>query len=336
MAVNANTVETYTVANMIRDDLQEAYVMISPEETPFQQAIRRETADSTLFEWPVVQLASPSATNRVAEGESAPGNDAATTALRMSNYTQISDKVVEVSQTSQAVTAAANNIQRMSEQIVLKMKEMKRDMETMLTDNIAASAASSGNARQTAGFAAFIRTNVSFVAGGANPTLSGTTEGYPNAAATAGTTPIVFAEANLNTVIEACWNEGAQPSLIMVNGGNKRRISQAFVGNASRYKDTIDKTVVNSVDFYDSDFGELTVVPNRFMRTNNPGGSNNSYNVFVIDPEYAALAFLDPMQQKPLAETGHSIRTLVWCEYGLQVDNQKAHGIIRDTTNLLT
>lgn len=335
MGVNASTIETYA-NKVIKDDLQDAYNMISPEETPFLQAIREESASNTLFEWPVVELAAPSGTNRVAEGEAAPGNDAGTMAKRMSNYTQISDKVVEVSQTSQAVDAAAKNVQRMAEQVVLKIKEMKRDMETMLLDNIAASAASSGTARQTAGLPAFIRTNTSFVAGGADPTLSGTTEGFPNAAATGGTTPVVFAEATLNSVIEACWNQGAKPSIIMCNGGNKRRISSAFTGNSTRYKDAIDKKLVASIDFYDSDFGELTVVPNRFMRTNNPGGANNSYNVFILDPEYAALAFLDTMSQKPLAETGHSLRTLVWCEYGLQIDNEKAHGIIRDTKNTLT
>ena len=71
------------------------------------------------------------------------------------------------------------------------------------------------------------------------------------------------------------------------------------------------------------------------MRTNNPAGNNDSYNVFVMDPEYAAVAYLDPVQQKPLAETGHSISRLIWAEYGLQVDNEKAHGIIRDTTNAI-
>lgn len=334
MAVNAETVETYD-NSVIREDLQEAYTMISPEETPFQQAIRQETASNTLFEWTVVELSAPDPANRVAEGEAAPGNDAGTLARRLSNYTQISDKVVEVSQTSQAVTAAAKNVQRLAEQVVIKMKEMKRDMETMLLDNVSASAASSGNARRTAGLPAFLRTNTAFGATGADPTLSGGTEGFPNAAATAGT-PTVFGEASLNSIIEECWNEGASPSIIMCNGGNKRRISSAFTGNSTRYKDSIDKKLVASIDFYDSDFGELTVVPNRFMRTNNPGGANNSYNVFVLDPEYAALAFLDTMQQKPLAETGHSLRTLVWCEYGLQVDNEKAHGIIRDTNNALT
>ena len=332
MPVNANTVETYDTS-LIREDLQEAYTMISPEETPFQGAVRRETADNTLFEWPVVELAAVDPANRVAEGESAPGNDAATLGLRLSNYTQISDKVVEVSHTSQAVNAAAQNIQRLSEQIVLKMKELKRDKETMLLDNVAASAASSGNNRQTAGLPAFLKTNTVFEAGGADPTLSGTTEGFPNAAATAGTTPVLFAESDLSDVIQQCWNEGGQPTLIMCNGGNKRRLSSAFTGNATRYKDAIDRRLVASVDFYDSDFGELTVVPNRFMRTNNPGGANNSFNVFVLDPQYAAIAYLDEVQQKPLAETGHGLRRLVWCEYGLQVDNEKAHGVIRDTTN---
>ena len=335
MAVNANTSETYD-NNLIREDLQEAYTMISPEETPFQQAVRREVASNTLFEWPVVELASTDSANRVAEGEASPGNDAPTLALRFSNYTQISDKVAEVSHTAQAVDAAANNVQRLSEQVVIKMKEMKRDKEVMLLSNVAATAGSSGTARVTAGLPAWLSTNTIFETGGADPTLSGTTEGFPNAAATAGTTPVVFAEADLNQLIEDIWTEGGEPTLIMVNSGNKRRISTAFTGNATRYKDTVDKAVVNSIDFYDSDFGELTVVPNRFQPTNNAGGANNSYNVFVLDPEYAAIAYLDEVQQKPLAETGHSMRTLVWCEYGLQIDNEKAHGVIRDTTNAIS
>jgi hypothetical protein len=337
MAVNANTSETYD-NTLIREDLQEAYTMISPEECPFQQAVRRETCTNTLFEWPVVELAAPVNNNRVMEGEASPGNDAPTLGRRLSNYTQISDKVAEVSHTAQAVDAAANNIQRLSEQIVIKMKELKRDKEVMLLSNVAAAAGSSGNARTSAGLPAFLRTNVVFESGGANPTLSGTTEGFPNAAATAGTAPVLFAEANLNKLIEDVWTQGGNPTLIMVNSGNKRRISQTFTGNSTRYKDTVDKTVVNSIDFYDSDFGELTVVPNRFQPVNNPGALASvwSYNVFVMDPEYAAIAYLDEVQQKPLAETGHSMRTLIWCEYGLQVDNEKAHGIRRDTNNLLS
>lgn len=339
MAVDANANETYDVT-VLREDLQEAYTMISPEEVPFISSVRTETASSTLFEWPVVELAALDYSNRVIEGDDAPGTDAPNNALRLSNYTQISDKKVKVSHSAQAVDAAAANVQKLAQQIVLKLKEFKRDQEGMLLDNVAAVPASSGNARGTAGLPAFLKTNTVFETAGVDPTLSGTTEGYPDAAATAASegtgASALFTEANLNALIEDIWEEGGQPSIIMCNSGNKRRISEAFTGNSTRYKDAVDKKLINSIDFYDSDFGELTVVPNRFMRTNNPGSNDDSYNVFVLDPEYAAVAYLDPVQQKPLAETGHSISRLIWAEYGLQVDNEKAHGIIRDTTNAIS
>ncbi len=334
MAVDANTNETYDVGVM-REDLQEEFTMISPEETPLLGAARTETTHNRLFEWPVVELAAVSYANRVAEGEDDPATDAPNNALRLSNYTQISDKKVSVSHTAEEVDAAARNIQRIEGQTMLKLKELRRDMEGMLTDNIAAAAGSSGTARQTAGLVAFLRTNTVFEAGGADPTLSGTTEGFPDAAVTAGTTGVLFTEDDLNDVIEDCWQEGGSPSLIMCNSGNKRRISEAFTGNSTRYKDAIDKKLVNSIDFYDSDFGEMTVVPNRFMRSNNPGGDDDSFNVFVLDPDYVAIAYLQTVQKKPLAETGHSIKELIWGEYGLQVDNEKAHGVVRDTTNAI-
>ena len=294
MAVTAGTSETYD-NSVIREDLQEAYTMISPEETPFQMAIGTKSVSNTLFDWPVVNLQAPDAANRVVEGDSDVANDTPTLAIRLGNYTQISDKVAEVSHTAQAVDAAAENVQRMSNQITLKLKELKRDKETMLLDNVPAGAGSSGVARQTAGLPAFLRTNTNRGATGADPTLSGTTEGVPNAGATAGTARL-FSEADLNSVIEDCWTAGAEPSLIMLNSGNKRRVSSAFTGNSTRYKDAIDKTLVASIDIYDSDFGELTVVPNRFMRTANAGGANNSFNVFVLDPEYARVAYLDEVQ----------------------------------------
>lgn len=335
MAVTAATSETYD-NTVIFEDLQDAYTMISPEETPFQQLAGRRDVTNTLFEWPVVDLAAPDDANRVIEGDSDVANDEPTLAVRLSNYTQISDKVAEVSQTAQAVDAAAKNIQRMTNQIVLKMKEMKRDKEVMLLSNVPALAGSSGNARQTAGFPAFLRTNTFRVTGGTDPTLSGTTEGFPDAAAGVGDTPVLLTEDALNDMIESCWNNGAEPTIIMVNSGNKRRISTSFTGNSTRYKDSIDKKLVAAIDFYDSDFGELTVVPNRFLPANDPdAGPATSYNVFIIDPEYVRVAYLDSVQQKPLAETGHSIRSLVWCEYGLQVDTEAAHGVVSDTTNLI-
>jgi hypothetical protein len=331
MGVNSNTNETYDVST-IREDLQDAMISISPTETPFMTAIGRKKATNTYFEWPVIDLAAP-ATNRVIEGEAAPANDAPTNATRLANYTQISDKVVEVSDTAEQVNGAGD-AQTVAKQIAYKLKELKRDMEVMLLSNVAASAGSSGGARATAGLAAFLRTNVDRSTGavdGANPTLSGTTDGYPNAAATDGSVR-ALTEALLKSVIADCWDNGAEPSIVLCGSAVKQKISSTFTGSATKYQDMTDKKSLSAaIDIYVSDFGTLQIVPTRFLQTRTANSETVAgRDVYVLDPNYARVAFLQETKQKPLARTGHSERRLISVEYGLQVDTEKAHGVIAD------
>lgn len=328
MAVNANTEKTYDVST-IREDLQDAYISISSTETPFQAAIGRKSVSNTYYEWPVVDLAAPT-TNRVLEGEAAPGNDAPTNANRMGNYTQISDKVVEVSDTADSVNGAAD-IQTVAKQVAFKLKELKRDMEVMLLSNVAANAGAAATARVTAGLPAFLTSNVSRGVGGANGTLSGTTSGYPNAAATDGTAR-ALTEQMLKDVIASCWNNGAEPSIVLCGSAVKQKISSTFTGSATKYQDMTDKKkLVAAIDIYVSDFGTLQIVPSRFLETRTVAARD----VFVLDPNYARMTFLQNVKQRPLARTGHSERRLISVEYGLQVDTEKAHGIIADINGAL-
>jgi hypothetical protein len=333
MAVLAKTFETYN-NSLIFEDLQNAYSMLSPTECPFQQAVGDSgTTSATNVEWPVVELNAVDPTNRVVEGEDAPATDDATNGVRLGNFTQISDKKVITSQTSEKVDAAGDNLQKIAKQVTFKLKELKRDKEVMLLQNIAASAGASGTARQAAGFPAFIRTNVSMGALGTNPTLSGISEGYPDVAAVSGTAR-AFTEDMFNGAIQLAWENGGDPTLVLVNANNKRIISETFVGNATRYKDTMDKKVMNAIDFYESDFGTLTIVPTRFMLPAD-GVGGTRYMVLGIDPEFVEIKYLDPVQEKPLADTGHNHKRLIWCEYTLQVDAEAAHFIIRDTNGVM-
>lgn len=332
MGVLAKTFETYH-NSLIFEDLQNAYSMLSPTECPFQQAVGTGSCDATNTEWPVVELNSVDPNNRVIEGEDAPDTDDPTNGMRRGNFTQISDKKVVTSQTSEVVDAAADNLQKIAKQVTFKLKELKRDKEVMFLANVPAKPGASGTARQMAGLPAFIRTNTSFGATGADPTLSGVTEGYPDVAATSGTAR-AFTEDIFNDIIQKCWENGGDPTLVLVNANNKRIISETFVGNATRYKDTIDQKVINSIDFYESDFGTLTIVPTRFMLPAD-GVGGTRYMVLLIDPEFVEIKYLDPVQDKPLAETGHNHKRLVWCEYTLQVDNDAAHGIVRDTNGVM-
>jgi hypothetical protein len=337
MGVNANTEKTYDVST-IYEDLQDAYISISPMETPFQSAIGRKTASNTYFEWTEVDLASPSTTNRVKEGEAAPGNDAPTNGKRLGNYTQISDKVVEVSSTANAVNGAGD-IQTIAKQVAFKLKELKRDMEVMLLSNVAADAGGADEARITAGLPAFLRTNVDRSTGtvdGANPTLSGTSAGYPNAAATDGSVR-ALTEDMLKAVIAKCWDNGAEPSIVLCGSAVKQKISSSFTGSATKYQDMTDKkSLVAAIDVYVSDFGTLTIVPTRFLETRTANAETVAgRDVFVLDPNYARVAFLNNVSQTPLAKTGHSDRRLISVEYGLQIDSEKAHGVIADISGTL-
>lgn len=319
MGVNANANETYDVST-IREDLQDALISISPTETPFMSSIGRKSVSNTYFEWAEVDLAAPSTSNRVIEGENAPATDAPTNAKRLGNYTQISDKIVEVTDTAEKVNGAGD-AQKMAKQIAYKLKELKRDMEQMLVgDNNAAVAGASGTARETASLSAFLQSNVDRGTGGANGALSGGTAGAPTTAATDGALR-ALTETMLKDVIASCWDNGAEPSIVLCGSGVKQKISSTFTGSATRYRDISDKKIVASVDVYVSDFGDLQIVPSRFVRAR---------DVYVLDPSYARIGYLSTTTQKPLARTGHSERRLISVEYGLQVDSEKAHGVIAD------
>jgi hypothetical protein len=82
---------------------------------------------------------------------------------------------------------------------------------------------------------------------------------------------------------------------------------------------------VASVDFYESDFGRLSVAPNRFMRPR---------DVLVLQTEMWAVAFLNGrrMVSIPLARTGDSERRQMLSEYTLVARNEKASGGVFDLT----
>jgi hypothetical protein len=326
MAVAANTNKTYDVTT-IREDLSEAMASLTPTDTIFMSTIGSRNVDNTYYEWSEVDLAAVDTSNRQLEGD-ALGNSAPTNAVRKGGYTQISSKVVEVSSTNQAVNGV-QNAQTVAKQVAYKLQELKRDMESLLLQNVSANGGAAGTARASAGLPAYLTTNVSRGSSGANGTTSGTGEsGFVNAAATDGTLrPIT--EALLKGIVADCWNEGATPSVVMCGSAQKQKIS-TFTGNATRFKEAEDNKLSAAIDVYESDFGQLQIVPNRRLRTRTVSSVDYTPDVFVLDPAYAEVVYLQTAKQEPLAKTGLSERRLISCEYGLQVTSQKAHGIIAD------
>lgn len=316
MAVPANTSQTYQ-SKLIREDLSRVVEMISPTETPFLTAIGKGTASSTFSEWSTVELSAASDTNAEIEGNDVVA-DPNLEGVRLANYAQLSDRVAQVSSSREAADEAGD-LNRMAKQIALATQSLKLDVEKQMLSNKAASPGSASTPRVSASFASFLRTNVSRGAGGTNPTLSGTTSGYPNAAATDGTQR-ALTEALLKTVISSAWGNGSDPTLVFVGAANKQAIS-AWTGNATTFREMDSRKIVAAVDLYVSDFGEQQIVPSRLMRPR---------DAFVVDPSKVEIAYYQKFQRKELAKTGHSEKQMVFTEYMLRVTNERAHGVIAD------
>ena len=77
---------------------------------------------------------------------------------------------------------------------------------------------------------------------------------------------------------------------------------------------------------YESDFGTLKVVPNRFLRA---GGRD----CLVLQDDMWAVAWLRPIYSFDLSKTGDSIRKEIVGEYALVARNEKSSGIVADLTS---
>lgn len=315
MAIVSNTFTTFD-AKGIREELSNVIANISPEETPFQSNVGSESISNTFFEWQTDSLAATD-TTPVINGDDVASFDATSATTRLGNYTHIRRRTVIVADNLEAVDKAGRDSE-LAYQLAKRGKELKRDIEATLMANNARVAGNTTTAPETAGLGAWIATNDSAGVGGAAPTGDGTD------ARTDGTQRD-FTEAMLKDVMQQTWSAGGNPSVLMVGPFNKQAVS-AFTGIAAqRYQAPSDAptTIIGAADVYLSDFGSVTVVPNRFQRDR---------DAFVLDPEYASVCYLRPIQQVELAKTGDAEKRMVIAEFGLKVMNEAAHGIVADLT----
>lgn len=312
------TYKTYeSVGN--REDLTDVIYNISPTDTPFMSSVGKTKANAVYHEWQTDSLAAASTSNAVVEGADASSATLAPT-TRVGNRTQISQKTIQIAGTLESIDKAGRKSEK-AYQLSKASAELKRDMEKILLSNQAAVTGDASTARKLGSLQAWLETNATLGASGVAGS-DGTT------ARTSGT-DATFTEAMLKANVKSCYENGGNPSVLMVTPTQKQVVS-GFAGIAEqRYQAPSNKptTIVGAADVYLSDFGTLSVVPNRFMSAD---ADDNGEVAFVLDPEYAAIAYLRPFATNELAKTGDSEKTQLIVEYTLEVKNEAAHGIIAD------
>lgn len=327
MAVISGTTSVHGVgtAGGVREDLSDLIFDLFPEDTWAMSNLDREDATSTYTEWLAQELAAPVNTNIRIEGDEA-SYASLTAPARYASHLQISSKDFLVSDTLEAVNKAGRKSE-LARGAIVKMRELKRDMETRITNNGISTAGGAGTGRSTAGMESWIGDATASSAEASHVVLSTTTasattppltSGTAGTAPTDGTTTGALTAADLNFALEAAWSDGGDPRVILTGTIGKAYID-TFTGVATRFVD-VDKSaqasIIGAANLYVSDFGRHQVVLHRYMR---------SSVVLCLDPDYWAVRYLRKIQKRKLAKTGDAEKFQMIGEWALVARNWKAN-----------
>jgi hypothetical protein len=313
MAQVANTFATFN-STRNREQLMNNIWNVSVSETPFVKLIDKESVDGVFVEWNTDSYAA-AASNKVEQGNTS-AIVAVTPTVRLSNRTQIGEKVFGVTGTQETVEKAGGKSEY-NYQLAKKMVELKKDIEFGALQNTTAIAASAGVAPQARGLPGFMDTNVSVGATGsaANPVT--------NTAAVDGTQR-AFTETLLKTVLQTMFDNGADiDSTYILLPSTQRTVFDTFLAGTTRFDKAEDKVLTATLEVYIGPFGRVKTVNARHMRQR---------EAFIVNPEYLALGMLRNMKDEPLAKIGDTRNVLVNAEWTLINKNTKAHGAILDLT----
>jgi len=312
VGVNSGTAGNY-------EDLLDAITIISPTETPFLSGLAKSVARATTHQWLIDRLTGfgdPDVGN--ADVQVTPESyDAVFTTesnrKRLSNYTHILRKTVDVSDTQRAVNTAG-----MADEFVYQLRkkiyELARDIEFALIHSQMNAQTEVGNVGGTPATGRQMEGILNYL----EPDPAGVTADYLNSdeegTITECGSPIArLTESVYNDHLQAMWAKGCIAKTAYCNAPQKREIS-GFITNATasfstRNIDAAAAMAVSNIDIYKGDFGTQAIVLHRYMPNR---------EVLTMDEDYWKIAVLRPVQCVELARAGNSTRAMVEAELTLE------------------
>ena len=269
--------DSYTQLRQAEDVQDEIYI-VSPVDNPVASMSRTIRANGKLHEWTedVLQAAGK---NAVVEGAAAPA-DSSVAVLELQNYCQIMSKAAEISGTLEIVDKYGRDSE-MAYQLELRYGELANDEELAIvgapggTRQIAV-AGDSTTAREMASL--FVQLDAAVTSD-----------------AVAFTTTAQL-EAAILSAHQATYDLGGNPSYLFTDPTRSNHIA-AFAYASGRQRDLHnEKKLVNVIDLYVSNFGELDVVLDR----------QQDDAMYLLDFNYLATPVLRPTRDWPIAKAGDS------------------------------
>jgi hypothetical protein len=287
--------QTYGTTAGNREDIYDVLQLVSPEETPLFTRLPDAVANATQHQWTEYTLVSGSG-NADVEGATATGATVSSKA-RLSNFTEIMSKNGSVSGTQRKVTIVGEQ-DEFAFQMKKSMLEWKIGADSDLILQTSSAGSSSTGRTMTGLINALSQGNV--------VTGSGAT--------------IALRESDFNDLLQKIFEAGAVPDTCYVNGFNKRRISQ-FVTSNTRFlsMDGGDNKLVNRISIYESDFGTIEIVLERYM--------TKTVGVLQKDALFRKAWLRKPVTF-PLAKRGDLDEFEIVGEWTLEYLNFRAGGLL--------
>lgn len=271
------------------EDLTDVLTKIGDMTTPVYAKLRKVSAKNTLHEWSTYEHDS-AAVNAQVEGATYTYG-ALTAPSRLTNYTQIFRKSFQVSNTQQAVDPAGME-DEYAFRVQVALEAIGRDIEKALVNGSGNSGAS-GTGRELKGILGFISTNIS----------TGTGTGR------------ALTEAELNSLIQDCYENGGRPDWLLGSYTQVNKLAQLLTSK-KEYSGG-DKEFVSQMLVYSSPFGRLMVEGDSQVASD---------TLAVLQKDMWAVAQLRPVAKKDTPETADAKNGVLIGELTLEARAEKMNG----------
>lgn len=330
---STGVLNSFDVGTGNREDLLDIITNISPMDTLMLSGLEKVPANNIVHEWLTDILATfgdPDAVDSNTEVHAvAEGSDANFTALvprkRLCNITQIIRNTFDVSDTQRDINTAG-----IRDEYVYQMRkasmELARWIEFAFMHAVMQVQTTQGNSvgvtpRKMQGLYAY--------AADTDPTCA-TTLGLSSAemgtvTTVSGSSPTsCLDECIINGHLEDMWAKGAMTDTFWMGSAQKRSLSNLTLNPNSNVRYNInvaDKTVINTVDHIQTDFGTIRCYLHRYQKSD---------RVFTAESNKIRIAVLRPVLAVELAKLGSSTKGMVEWEGTLEVLAPNAIGYIDD------
>lgn len=277
--------QTYDTATN-HEDLTDVLTKIGDMTNPVYSKLRKVSAQNTVHEWSTYEHDAV-AVNAAVEGATFQYG-ALTAPSRLSNYTQIFSKTFQVSNTQQAVDPAGME-DEYAFRVKVGLEAIGRDIENALVNGTANSGAS-GTGRRLQGILSFITSNIS----------TGTGTGR------------ALTEAELNSTIQSCYDDGGRPDWLLGSYTQMNKI--ALLMSAQRDYNDGNKEMTSQVLVYQSPFGRMKVEGDSQIASD---------TIAVLQKDMWAVAQLRPVKKLDTPETADAKNGVLIGELTLEARAEK-------------